>query len=131
MDLVRSWSEKTEVGSGRFLGWLDVAASKFYDWQECYGKVNQRNGWVPRDFWLEDWETQATVGFHLKNPLKGYRRLTFTMLDAGIVAVSPPSVRRALSQAGLLSKWKGKLSKKGAGFEQPLAAHQHRHIDVS
>jgi ectoine hydroxylase-related dioxygenase (phytanoyl-CoA dioxygenase family) len=67
----------------------------------------------------------------LKNPLEGYRRLTFMMLDADIVAVSPSSVRRVLRQAGLLSKWNGKPSKKGTGFEQPLAAHQHWHIDVS
>jgi hypothetical protein len=50
------------------------------------------------------------------------------MLDADIVAVSPTSVWRVLSQAGLLSKWNGKPSKKGTGFEQPLAAHQHWHI---
>jgi hypothetical protein len=108
-----------------------MAASKFYDWRERYGKVNEHNGWVPRDFWLEDWEKQAIVGFHLKNPLEGYRRLTFMMLDADIVAVSPSSVWRVLSQAGLLSKWKGEPSKKGTGFEQPLAAHQHWHIDFS
>jgi putative transposase len=93
--------------------------------------VNEHNGWVPRDFWLEDWEEQDIIGFHLKNPLEGYRRLTFMMLDADIVAVSPSSVWRVLSQGGLLSKWKGKLSKKGSGFEQPLTAHQHWHIDVS
>ena len=131
MDFVRRWSEKTEIGAGRFIGWLDITASKFYDWRERYGKVNEHNGWVPRDFWLEDWEKQAIIGFHLKNPLEGYRRLTFMMLDADIVAVSPTSVWRVLSQAGLLSKWNGKPSKKGTGFEQPLAAHQHWHIDVS
>ena len=67
------------------------------------------------------------------NPLEGYRRLTFMMLDADIVAVSPSSVWRVLGQAGLLAKWKwkGKPSKKGTGFEQPLEAHQHWHIDVS
>jgi hypothetical protein len=53
------------------------------------------------------------------------------MLDANIVAVSPTSVWRVLGQAGLLSKWNGKPSKKGTGFEQPLAPHQHWHIDVS
>jgi len=65
------------------------------------------------------------------NPLEGYRRLTFMMLDADLVAVSPTSVWRVLSQGGLLSKWNGKTSKKGTGFEQPLAAYQHWHIDVS
>jgi hypothetical protein len=73
---------------------------------------------------------RSVIGFHLKNPLEGYRRLTFMMLDAGIVAVSPTSVWRVLGQAGLLSKWKSTPSKKGPRFEQPLAAHQHWHIDI-
>jgi putative transposase len=80
VDFVRRWSEKTEIGAGRFIGWLDITASKFYDWRERFGKVNEHNGWVPRDFWLEDWEKQAIIGFHLKSPLEGYRRLTFMML---------------------------------------------------
>jgi hypothetical protein len=53
--------------------------------------VNEHNGWVPRDFRLEDWEKQAIIGFHLKNPLEGYRRLTFMMLDASIAAVGRPA----------------------------------------
>ena len=53
------------------------------------------------------------------------------MLDQEIVSVSPSSVWRVLGQAGLLGKWNGKESKKGTGFEQPLEAHQHWHIDVS
>jgi putative transposase len=88
-------------------------------------------GWVPRDFWLDDWEKQAIIGFHLKNPLEGYRRLTFIMLDADIVALSRSSAWRVMTQARLLSKWNGKPPKKGTGFVQPLAAHQHWHIDVS
>ena len=89
MDFVRRWSEATEIGAGRFVGWLGVGGSKFYDWRERNGRVNEHNGWVPRDFWLEDWEKQAIIGFHLKNPLEGYRRVTFMMLDSDIVAVSP------------------------------------------
>ena len=53
------------------------------------------------------------------------------MLDADIVAVSPASVWRVLSRAGLLRKWNGKPSKKGIGFEQPPQPHQHWHIDIS
>jgi len=77
----------------RFIEWLEIAASKLYDWRGRYGKVNEHNGWVPRDFWLEEWESQAIIGFHLKDPLEGHRRLTFMMLDADIVAVSPSSAR--------------------------------------
>jgi len=131
VDFVRRWSEKTEIDAGRFIGWLGITASKFYSWRKRYGCVNEHNGWIPRDFWLEDWEKQAIVNFHLKNPLEGYRRLTYMMLDADRVAVSPSSVWRVLSQAGLLRKWNGKPSKKGTGFEQPPAPHQHWHIDIS
>jgi hypothetical protein len=76
-------------------------------------------------------EKQAIIAFHLKNPLEGYRRLTFMRLDADIVAVSPASVWRVLSRAGLLRKWNGRPSKKGTGFEQPPQPHQHWHIDIS
>ena len=90
----RRWSEKTEIGAGRFIGWLDITASKFYDRRVRYGKVNEHDGWAPGDFWLEDWEKQAIIDFHLKNPSEGYRRLTFILLDANIVAMSPRSVWR-------------------------------------
>jgi hypothetical protein len=74
VDFVRRWSEKTDIGAGRSIEWLDITASKFYKWQVRYGKVNEHNGWVPRDFWLEEWEKQAIIGFHLKNPRLFFRR---------------------------------------------------------
>jgi len=116
VDFVRRWSDRTEIGVGRFVQWLGVRAGKFYEWRGRYGKANEHNGWVPRDFWLEGWEKKVIVDFHLKHPLEGYRRLTFMMLDADVVAVSPSSVWRVLSQAGCLSPLKGKPSKKGTGF---------------
>jgi transposase InsO family protein len=131
VDFVRRWSGKAEIGAGRFIEWLGIRANKFYDWRERYGKANEHNAWVPRDFWLEDWEKKAIIDFHLKNPLEGYRRLTFMMLDQDVVAVSPSSVWRVLGQAGLLAKWNGTPSRKGTGFAQPPAAHEHWHIDVS
>jgi len=131
VDYVRCWSEKTEIGAGRFIRWLQVAASKFYNWRERYGRVNEHNGWIPRDFWLQPWEKQAILDYQQEFPLEGYRRLTFMMLDAEVVAVSPSSVWRVLSQAGRLRKWQPKPSRKGTGFEQPLLPHQHWHVDVS
>lgn len=131
VDFVRRWSQKSEISAGRFIPWLGVTASKFYSWRERYGRVNEHNGWIPRDFWLEEWEKQAIVAFHREHSLEGYRRLTFMMLDADVVAVSPASVWRVLSQAGLLNRWTGKPSRKGTGFEQPAGPHQHWHVDVS
>ena len=131
MDFVGRWSEKTEIGVGRFIAWLGIAFSKFYQWQQRYGHVNEHNAWIPRDFWLEPWEKAAIIQFHHEHPREGYRRLTFMMLDADVVAVSPSSVWRVLRNAGVLSRWKGKPSLKGTGFVQPLQPHEHWHVDVS
>jgi transposase InsO family protein len=111
--------------------WLKIGVSRFYDWRNRYGKVNQHNAWIPRDHWLEDWEKQAIIAFHHENPLEGYRRLTFMMLDRNVVAASPSSVWRVLSLAGLLQRWTRKASLKGTGFQQPLKPHEHWHVDVS
>ena len=53
------------------------------------------------------------------------------MLDRDLVAVSPSSVWRVLSKAGLLEKWNKKPSKKGTGFVQPLRPHEHWHVDIA
>src|SRR5438128_2213515 len=41
------------------------------------------------------------------------------------------SVWRVLHQAGRLSRWRGKPSNKGKGFQQPAGPHQHWHVDIS
>jgi putative transposase len=105
--------------------------SKFNEWRNRYGKVNEHNAWIPRDTWLEDWEKEAILQHYRKHPDEGYRRLTFMMLDADVVAVSPSSVYRVLVNAGVMRKWDRKPSKKGTGFDQPLKPHDHWHIDVS
>jgi transposase InsO family protein len=53
------------------------------------------------------------------------------MMDANVVACSPSTVHRVLSSAGLLARFSKQASKKGNGFDQPIAAHEHWHIDVS
>lgn len=114
-----------------FLEILALSPSQFYRWKQRYGLANEHNGKIPRDFWLEDWERQAILEFHEKNPLEGYRRLTFMMLDADIVAVSPSSVYRVLRAAGCLDRWNPKPSSKGKGFTQPDAPHRHWHTDIA
>ena len=54
VDFVRSWSDKTDIPLGRFMPWIGVGTSKFYDWKQRFGKVNEHNAWVPRDHWLTD-----------------------------------------------------------------------------
>ena len=131
VDFIKRWADRTGIAVTHLLRWLGLAASKYYNWRNRYGKANEHNAPIPRDFWLEDWERQSIIDFHQKYPFEGYRRLTFIMLDRDVVAVSPSSVYRVLSSAGLLRRWNGKASKKGTGFVQPLKPHEHWHVDVS
>jgi len=110
---------------------LPLHPNKNFDWKQRYGKANEHNALVPRDHWLEAWEQQAIVAFARAHPGHGYRRLTFMMLDQDVVAVSPASVYRVLGKAGLLQPWTATPSKKGTGFVQPLAPHEHWHTDIS
>jgi transposase InsO family protein len=115
----------------QFIDWIGISESKFYHWKNRYGKVNEHNGWIPRDFWLEDWEKEAIIEYYRVHPTEGYRRLTYMMMDADIVAVSPSSVWRVLHNAGLLKRWNETSTGKGKGFHQPHHIHDHWHIDVS
>lgn len=115
----------------RLVKWLGIGRSKYYDWQNRYGKVNEHNSWIPRDSWLEPWEKQAIVEYYKDHSRDGYRRLTYMMIDNDIVAVSPSSVYRVLKYFDLLRRWNRKSSKKGTGFKQPTVAHMHWHTDIS
>jgi putative transposase len=131
VDFVRRWSKRTEIPARQLVSWIGISPSKYHAWQGRYGKVNEHNAWIPRDAWLAEWEKQAVRSFQRAYPLEGYRRLAFMMLDRDVVAVSPSSVYRVLSEAGLLRRWNGKPSRKGTGFEQPIVAHEHWHVDLS
>ena len=131
VDYVRYWSSRTEIKAGKIVNHIGITRSKYYDWRRRYGKTNEHNAWIPRDFYLTDLEKRAIIAYYNTHLLEGYRRLTYMMMDDDIVAVSPSSVYRVLLNAGLLRRWNRKPSKKGTGFQQPLKAHEHWHIDIS
>ncbi len=111
--------------------WIGIGRSKYEDWRQRFGKVNEHNAWVPRDHWLTEDEIARVCTFARQNPCEGYRRLTFMMLDADVVACSPASVYRVLKKAGLLAGHTPNVTRKGTGFVQPLKPHQEWHVDVS
>jgi putative transposase len=111
--------------------WIGISRSKYHDWIQRFGKVNEHNAWVPRDHWLTDDEIARICQFARQNPAEGYRRMTFMMLDADVVACSPASVYRVLKKAGLLAGCTPNVTKKGTGYVQPLIPHQEWHVDIS
>lgn len=131
VDFVRDWSTKCEIAAKSILKWIGIGSSKYHDWKHRFGKVNEHNSTIPRDHWLTDDEKDKICSFARANPLEGYRRLTFMMIDADVVACSPASVYRVLKNANLLAGATPNITKKGLGFQQPLMPHEHWHVDVS
>lgn len=110
---------------------MSLQKSKFYTWKDRYGKANEHNAKIPRDHWTTEEEKQAIIDYHTKNPLNGYRRLCYMMIDDDVAAVSPSTVRNTLKKAGLMDKKPLIPNSKGTGFNQPSAAHKHWHTDVT
>jgi predicted SnoaL-like aldol condensation-catalyzing enzyme len=52
VNFVNDIKEKTGISQTRLVRWLDISRSKFYAWMQRYGKTNEHNGHIPRDFWL-------------------------------------------------------------------------------
>jgi transposase InsO family protein len=131
VDYVNHWSDRADTSKKQLLRWIGLYEATYYKWVRSYGVAYEHNGAIPRDHWLQEWEKQAIIQFHFDHPLDGYRRLTYMMLDADLVAVSAATVYRVLSGAGLLSRKSSKTKTKGTGFHQPSGPHKHWHVDVS
>jgi transposase InsO family protein len=129
---IHELNDKTDLSIRQMLKVIKLSSSKFYEWQTRFGAPNQHNGHIPRDFWLEPWETAAITKFKHDHPFEGYKRLTYMMMDQDIVAVSPSTTYRILKREGLTSRWNNKpLDTEKKGFTQPLGPHQHWHVDIS
>ena len=145
----RSWissgagRRRPEIGAGRFIGWLGVTASKFYDWRERYGRVERA-------------QRLGSPGF-LAGGLgeAGHHRLPSEESAGGLPAADvhdagrrrrggEPGQRVAgAGPSGAAAKVERQaVARKGTGFEQPPAAapalahrcflHQHRgHVLLS
>jgi transposase InsO family protein len=130
VDFVRPFSARTEQSVRWVLARLGVAPAQYYRWITRYGHANTPNGPVPRDHWLHPAERDAILADHDTHAREGYRRMTYLMLDANVVAVSPATVYRVLRAAGVLDRWNRRPSRKGTGFVQPTRPHEHWHIDI-
>jgi hypothetical protein len=63
VDFVHHWNER-EFDRGLLIRGLGIRASKFYSWEKRYGKENEHNGKIPRDYWLHEWEKERIIEFY-------------------------------------------------------------------
>jgi len=108
-----------------------MGQAKFLSWKKRYGKPNEHNGKIPKDFWILPEEEQAIIDFFIENPTEGYRRLSYMMMDENVAYVSASTVLRVLKKHNMIERSTAKKSKKGTGFVQPLSPHKHWHTDIT
>ncbi len=89
-------SERAPLILKQLLTWLDIPSSTCYHWGDGRSQPNRRNATLQRATWLRAWERQAILDYQQEHPEDGYRRLTYMMRDAEVVAVSPRGVRQVL-----------------------------------
>ena len=114
----------------KLLKFSGVSKSKYYDWKSRFGQRNIPSR-PPSDHLILPEEKQLIIDFYLDQPKEGYRRCAYQLIDNDVTYVSPSSVYRVLSEAGVLNQWNRKPSLKGDGFEQPIRPHEHWHMDIS
>jgi putative transposase len=132
VDYLSYWNQKTAFPVSKMLKLIGLNEQKFYDWKSKYGEPFKHNGNQPKDFWLSDNEKSAIIEYARQHGESGYRRMCYEMTDADVAAVSPTTVFRILRDNGLLNRFpRPSPTKKGTGFEQPLRANEHWHIDIS
>ena len=57
---LRYWTDRAEMPTKTLLRWLELSTSKYHEWRRRYGKANEHNGKIPRDYWLEPWSARRS-----------------------------------------------------------------------
>lgn len=130
LSFIQHWNQRSKISTQQLIGWLGIKRGRYYEWIKRKRKPNAHNASVPKSHWLLENERLAIIDYAKSHLQAGYRRMTYLMLDEDVAAVSPSSTYRVLKAAGLIQPW-SKCSSKGTGFEQPIAPHEHWHIDFT
>ncbi len=48
LEFVEYWRQRGEFKVSRLLKWMDLSASKYYDWRGRQGQENRHNGQIPK-----------------------------------------------------------------------------------
>ena len=111
---------------------VGINRGRYYEWKKRLGVANAHNSQTPKTHWVSNEERLAIEAYCRQRMEEGYRRLTYMMLDEDVAAVSPSTTYRILKDANLLNRWnRRRLGKKKSGFKQPIAVHQHWHVDIT
>jgi transposase InsO family protein len=128
---VERMHQRTGIAVTVLAGYAGVSRSTWQEWQNRRGEATRHNGNLPKRHWLTPDEQGAIIAYCRERLEQGYRRLTYQMLDANIVAVSCSAVYTTLKRAGLTKRRAVTGEEAGKGFIQPERVHEQWHTDFS
>lgn len=121
--------ELTRIPEYKLFELISLSPSKFSKWKR--GAQSEQKKVIPEKHCSTPEEREKVFEFKREH-MRGYRYLTWLMIDWNIVTLSPSTVYRNLKKAGLNRIWTnppGEPKKKG--FDQPTKPHEHWHTDIS
>jgi len=110
---------------------MDINVATYYNWKQR-SEINRLSDKKPvgrNPLRLLDWEKENIREFYLAHQDKGYRRVTYMMMDQNIVYASPSTVYRFLKREGLLYRWVEPYSI-GTRPDKPTVPNQKWHTDL-
>lgn len=128
---IEKWQARTGILYGKLCALVGITPQRFFDWRKRKGKPNRHGNETPHNNWLTEAECRLIVDFYLEHEEDGYRRCAYMMMDDDIVYAQPSTVYKVLCRNNVIRHWKRRKSLKGTGFVQPLAVHEHWHMDIT
>ena len=120
--------QRTGIPVRQLLSWWSISRSTFYGWGTQITTPSSR--YNPATGLPE--EEQAVIEFRSQHQEVGYRKLTWLMNDAGVVALSEPAIYAILLKHNLLGPWSKKSSDAAAEYQhKPSKVHEHWHTDIA
>jgi len=125
---VEGMRKKTGFRVGWILKWFGISRTTYYRWLK-WKRVEPR-GFVHPLKPLKR-EEEAVIEYAKSHCGIGYKRLTYQMLDEGVVALTPSQVYGILKGEGLLDRW-GKTRGDSAKEykDKPTRPNEHWHTDI-
>lgn len=136
VETVESLHARTGVSRTTLLKWAGLHRSRYGRWRAAVRECRESTPATRSVCWqlLPD-ECTAILDYDAAAKREGrrpsYRLLTYEMLDKDVVACSESTTYRVLKEANRIQPRIVPASKKGTGFDQPSAIHEHWHIDIS
>jgi transposase InsO family protein len=128
---IEKWQQRAKVSYGKLCHFVGITPQRFCDWKKRKGQPNRHGNEIPHRNWLTEEECRLIVAFYLEHEEDGYRRCAYMMMDSDIIYAQPSTVYKVLCRHDVIRHWKRKKSLKGTGFVQPLAVHEHWHMDIT